>query len=238
MQKQLQICRFGKDVKEHTEKRPARTSRTFGRLLCSFLRSLMHRHGLQHISSTAARSRTFLQYAHSHTINTGKSVESPSRAYSKKQGNPSLPPLPKSKKFSGSLDGGRRPTKESRDAPNRTFEGVREVIQAYARGSRKPGQTDTETAALERIVQSTVPSLNKTQFFSKTEPDADPVFEQDEFLTIQSLLPGTFIELRRYVLNVHTSTYRLTVDCIGTWSLTMVSSCTRFRRAVGVVYGP
>lgn len=198
----------------------------------------MHRRGLQHISSTAARSHTFLRYAHSHTINTGKSVESPPRANSKNKGKPSLPSFPKSKKFIGSLDGGRRSTKESRDVPSRTFEGVREVIQAYARGSQKPGQTDTETAALERIVQSTVPSLNKTQFFSKTEPDADPVFEQDEFLTTRSLLPGTFIELRRCLLNVHTSAYKLTVDCIGTWPLTMVSSWTRLRRAVGVVYGP
>ena len=160
----------------------------------------MHRRGLQSVSSTASGSRVFLRNAHANAVGSKKPAkqQQPPPAHPKKKNKPPPPPLPKDRKFLGSLDGGRRSTTKIRDAPEHVHKDVRDVIKAYARGTRKPGQIE-ETATLEKSVQSTVPSLTKTQFFSEEGPDLEPALEPEGLETTQSLLPGTFVEIRRYV---------------------------------------
>lgn len=161
----------------------------------------MHRRGLQNISCTVSASRASLRHAHSTSVDLQKHVKPSPQNNPKKKGKSTLPPPPKDRKFIGSLDGGRRSTTRIRDAPEHVHKNVREVIKAYARGTRKPGQVEN-TSALERSVQTSVPSLTKTQFFSEEALEVESTLDQEELVEVQSLQPGTFIEIRRYVRDI------------------------------------
>lgn len=156
---------------------------------------LMHRRGLQHVSSTVSGSQVLTRCIHGSAAAPPYAAKSTPRPPPRKKGKATRPPPPKDRNVIGSVDIGRRSALEPAINSKDVLKAVDELIIASAKA-----KVSRNTVALEQNVQSIVPSQTKTQFFAEPAPEVAADFSVGEDLGSSRSIPvGAFIELRRYV---------------------------------------